>query len=389
MKRLLLLLFLPKLLLAQNLVVNPGFEDLNIKYIMKYCAHTNSPQAFDHDVIGWTTLSKRTVDLILQKNTDSWCIFPKSKTGNASVGIITYLPGYDIGSSIDYHEYLQGTLNEPMQIGQTYKIEFWLQHSDVVAVSHMKKIYGNDVEVLSLAANNIGFYFIEEKLDPKQYVNRLNIKTPHFNVEEVIATANGEWHLISGNFIADKPYHYFIIGNFFTDKMTKTNKNKEVSQIREVSPQEEIIPVKKRIKRIAYYCIDDVNIQKYDPDKIKPIIEIETDKPYTFQNVYFETGESELLPGAEEELAALADFIQSKPAQRFEIGGHTDDVGEAADNQLLSERRARTVYEFLLQLGVNEAQLTYKGYGESLPIADNRIPEGRQQNRRVECKLIV
>lgn len=386
MKKLLLLLFLPKLLLAQNLVVNPGFEELNTKYIVKYCAHTNSPQAFDHDVIGWTTLSRRTADLILQKNTGSSCIFPKPKTGNAMVGIITYLPRYDIGSSVDYHEYLQGTLTEPMQIGETYKIEFWLQHSDVVAMSHMKKIYGNDVEVLSLATNNIGFYFIEEKLDPKQYVGRLNIEKPHFNVEQVISTTNGEWHLISGDFIADKPYRNFIIGNFFTDKATKTNKPEEVSQIREVSPQEEIIPVKKRTKRVAYYCIDDVVIQKYDSEKL--VIEVETHKPYTFQNVYFATGESELLPGAEEELAALADFIQSKPDQRFEIGGYTDNVGDALANQILSEQRARTVYDFLIALGIDDKQLIYKGYGESSPVADNATPEGRQQNRRVACKRI-
>lgn len=385
MKRLLLLLFLPKLLLAQNLVVNPGFEDLGENYKFEPCRFTNSVEKLDEALPGWTTISRRTPDVVLHDGSAD-CMFPKPQGGRVCAGFINYFPAFDSGYDFDYHEYLQGTLTEPLRPGVTYEISFWLLQSDSVAVKHIWSLRRRRSPVLALASNNIGIYFLERSHLSTSYPKLSDFK-PHFNIEEIVASPDGKWRKYTGTFTADKYYRAFLIGNFFTDEQTKINKPAEAAEVpAKAMKNGKFLP--DRTKRIAYYCIDDVNIQKYDPDKIKPIIAIETDKPYTFQNVYFETGESELLPGAEEELAALADFIQSKPAQRFEIGGHTDDVGEAADNQLLSEQRARTVYEFLLQLGVNEAQLTYKGYGESLPIADNRTPEGRQQNRRVACTRI-
>ena len=64
------------------------------------------------------------------------------------------------------------------------------------------------------------------------------------------------------------------------------------------------------------------------------------------------------------------------------MGGHTDAVGSDQDNQLLSERRAKAVYDYLILRGVDAERLTYRGYGESRPVADNDTPEGRAKNRR-------
>ena len=64
------------------------------------------------------------------------------------------------------------------------------------------------------------------------------------------------------------------------------------------------------------------------------------------------------------------------------MGGHTDNVGKDEDNLILSERRAKAVYDYLILRGVDPARLTYRGYGESQPIAPNDTPEGRAQNRR-------
>ena len=74
---------------------------------------------------------------------------------------------------------------------------------------------------------------------------------------------------------------------------------------------------------------------------------------------------------------------------RIELGGHTDNVGSEASNQKLSEQRAKAVYDYLVQHGVPAERLTYKGYGQSQPVADNSTPEGRRQNRRTVFTIIA
>jgi outer membrane protein OmpA-like peptidoglycan-associated protein len=104
--------------------------------------------------------------------------------------------------------------------------------------------------------------------------------------------------------------------------------------------------------------------------------------------VNFRTGEWGLLPPALPELDGLAAFLKENPKVKVEIGGHTDDVGNDDDNQLLSQNRAESVANYLISKGIAPERLTYKGYGESQPIAPNTSAAGRLQNRRVECKVL-
>ena len=87
-------------------------------------------------------------------------------------------------------------------------------------------------------------------------------------------------------------------------------------------------------------------------------------------------------------LRFAAATLNQYPELHIEVAGHSDDVGDAAANAGLSERRARTVRHFLIEYGVAEERLTFKGYGESQPIADNSTAEGRATNRRVELRLV-
>ena len=105
--------------------------------------------------------------------------------------------------------------------------------------------------------------------------------------------------------------------------------------------------------------------------------------------VNFETGFDMLLPGTEYLLETAAATLKKYPEMHIEVAGHSDDVGNAAANAGLSERRARTVRHFLIQYGVEEERLTFKGYGEAEPIADNSTAEGRATNRRVELRLVT
>ena len=100
------------------------------------------------------------------------------------------------------------------------------------------------------------------------------------------------------------------------------------------------------------------------------------------RNIHFETGSARLYETSLAELDRLAEVLQRHPKLRLEVGGHTDAVGSDADNQLLSERRAKAVYDYLVERGVEAGRLAWRGYGESRPVATNDTPEGRALNRR-------
>ena len=87
-------------------------------------------------------------------------------------------------------------------------------------------------------------------------------------------------------------------------------------------------------------------------------------------------------------LDKVAEWLKDNPDLNVEIAGHTDDRGSDAYNQKLSENRAKAVYDYLTSHGISKSRLSYKGYGESQPIATNETDEGRQKNRRVELHIL-
>jgi outer membrane protein OmpA-like peptidoglycan-associated protein len=103
--------------------------------------------------------------------------------------------------------------------------------------------------------------------------------------------------------------------------------------------------------------------------------------------VLFETGSADLRPGAHDRLRAIAAALEHQPDRQIIIEGHTDARGNDASNERLSRARAEAVERFLLDNGVPSARIRAFGRGESEPIADNRSPEGRAENRRVEIEI--
>ncbi len=83
-------------------------------------------------------------------------------------------------------------------------------------------------------------------------------------------------------------------------------------------------------------------------------------------------------------LDVVAQSILAGPAATIEIGGHTDSEGTEVNNQRLSLQRAQAVRTYLIGKGVAAPRLVAKGFGSTVPIADNATPEGRAQNRRIE-----
>jgi len=104
----------------------------------------------------------------------------------------------------------------------------------------------------------------------------------------------------------------------------------------------------------------------------------------SMSDVLFDTGKYSLKPGAREKLAKVAGILLAYPGLNIEVGGYTDNVGRDAMNQTLSENRATSVRDYLVQQGVATNSVSSKGFGNSLPVASNNNSAGRQQNRRVE-----
>ena len=104
----------------------------------------------------------------------------------------------------------------------------------------------------------------------------------------------------------------------------------------------------------------------------------------SMSDVLFDTGKFSLKPGAREKLAKVAGILLAYPGLNIEVGGYTDNVGGDAMNQTLSENRAGSVRDYLVQEGVSTNSVSAKGFGNTLPVATNDNSAGRQQNRRVE-----
>ena len=107
-------------------------------------------------------------------------------------------------------------------------------------------------------------------------------------------------------------------------------------------------------------------------------------KPVVLKNVFFQTGSAALRSESASELNRLATLLQESPQLRIQINGHTDNVGDDAANMVLSEQRAKTVFEYMIQKGVAGERLRYRGFGETQPVAENDTESGRSLNRRTE-----
>lgn len=107
-----------------------------------------------------------------------------------------------------------------------------------------------------------------------------------------------------------------------------------------------------------------------------------------FSNLEFQSGKSIIKPTSLDELAALAQLLKSKPKGKLLISGHTDNVGKPASNLLLSKNRSIAVKNYLIKKGVAASKLVTEWFGDAQPIGDNTTLEGRQQNRRVEMKIL-
>ena len=152
------------------------------------------------------------------------------------------------------------------------------------------------------------------------------------------------------------------------------------------------------------YTFFSKNFNMTNPDGLEaihmdvPMVPITSDKPVLLENVFFDLAKANLRPESFVELDKLVEFLQKNPSVRIEIGGHTDTRGDDKENLTLSTNRAKAVYDFLISKGISAERLSFKGYGESMPVitddaiakmlTENQKETAHQSNRRTEYKIL-
>jgi outer membrane protein OmpA-like peptidoglycan-associated protein len=119
--------------------------------------------------------------------------------------------------------------------------------------------------------------------------------------------------------------------------------------------------------------------------KLQPI---EVGEAVVLKNIFFETASFNLKEESKIELTTLIQFLNYNPGVKVEIGGHTDNVGDKQYNVTLSQNRAQSVYNYLIEHAVDKSRLSFKGYGDSKPIAANDTDANKALNRRTEFRIV-
>jgi outer membrane protein OmpA-like peptidoglycan-associated protein len=113
--------------------------------------------------------------------------------------------------------------------------------------------------------------------------------------------------------------------------------------------------------------------------EMKPI---EVNQSYKINDIRFATNDFTLNTESMAIIDQLTEFLKENPNVSIQIQGHTDNVGSDVSNLKLSESRAEAVYKYLVEQGIKDSRLTYKGFGKTMPVATNDTEEGRARNRR-------
>jgi len=249
---------------------------------------------------------------------------------------------------------------------------------------------------------NIGYPINSEDDDLSLFVS-LDGKTAYF-ASNKISKANG-WDIYSFNLPeAAKPQEVVLIkGELNTEDVAsleddaielrnlKTNERQTISvdrqtgsyaRVVETQPGEDLI-VSIRQKGLAFnssYIKADQQLSVVNPN-IKAQ-ELEVGKEYELNDINFESNSYQLDAVSRSVINEFINYLKDNPELQADIQGHTDNIGDPADNLRLSENRARTVYNFVVENGISKKRLSYHGYGETRPRETNSTEEGRAENRR-------
>ncbi len=334
---------------AQNLVLNPGFEE----HGEIYGNGAGSDNMRGNHVKNWFSPTAGSPDYFVRANPYLVNQYgpPQSYSGLAMAGIAVY------GGRKEYREYVIGEFSAPLEEGVTYNFSMALALA----------AYSGQI------ITSFGVCLTHDRILSTDMATALKF-IPQLVIDSTDQESmNGKWMVFNATYIARGGEKFITIGNFAADKKTKSKKVNGDNG----APY-------------AYYYLDDISLSPEKDDTlvaemivpeipVDTIFKIAAGKTLVIDNVYFETDRSiikkESFPILDEIIAALAE----SPELNVEIAGHTDADGTVSHNQTLSEARAEAVARYFIENGITKGRITSKGYGSSRPISADK-----NKNRRVE-----
>jgi outer membrane protein OmpA-like peptidoglycan-associated protein len=351
---------------AQNLVLNPGFEQSiagngNIS-TLELCLDWANPTAASPDYFNTQTEN----DLPGGLHPKYWWGTQNPAGGKAYSGFIAYRLHNDKKSC----EYLEARFTEPLIKDEFYTIGFYLSLA----------------ECSSISLKTLGAYLSRDSVYMKT-IFMLKYK-PQVNFT-ITANDTANWVKITAQYKAAGGEKFMVLGCFDPEGRISFNKEKPAKYIRGARDE-------------AYYFMDDVSVSP-----VKKGMHSETRKDTVFattaggpitdetmplapgasivlENLFFESGQSVILETSFPELERLCRWLNLHPDRNIMINGYTDHTGSAQKNQGLSQERAKAVFDYLVNKNIDSTRLKWKGFGAENPRATNETGAGRQKNRRVE-----
>ncbi len=360
----------------QNMVRNPSFEqykkvpvDLgNIQTIAYSSSATDATPDYFHRRAGGEN-----VDIPLNKMGDA-----NSRSGHAYVGIYTYASRY---LKRNFREYIQSELKQPMIAGHTYCVK---------AFVYLSQSSNRSIGAFTMTASKI-------KIEQNHEMNISPHRFMYMQQEDKSPLDLREWTEISCKYKAIGGERHIVLGNFDDDR--KTVVSGAIVNEKFKNPHVDF----------AYYFVDDVCVTDLNSNfscdcgsfdlvrtrgEERIVVDMKVQKKeykdgqiVIMDDLEFEKGKSTMINGSQSAIYDLIGTLRMNPDYSVEISGHTDDRGDPQKNQVLSKKRAEAVYKFLLSSGIDSERLSFRGYGQSRPIALNKSSDGREKNERIQVMI--
>jgi OmpA-OmpF porin, OOP family len=363
---------------SENLVINGSFH----RYYRCPQSFNQYNRSINTFLQGWFSVNRSTPDFFhrCSKNTDvgvpanfAGQIEPLS--GDGYIGLILRVDPRTYQYTATYSEHITGILERPLKKNQMYCFS-------------MSYAYAQNS---GMKTNSIGVYFSEHKPIFDDIADTYDFQPQLILHPDTMLTHDSNWNKLMGQYVSKGNERYITIGNYqpLSASLTETN-----------TPQND-----NDTRFFAYYFIDDVWLSEntipcetqqlnmvtptllstdVDTKQTEEVLHFRVGSSHILRNVFFDFEKSILTPESYTELNKVVAFLTMQPDLHIKITGHTDAIGVDTYNMILSESRAKAVFEYFYESGISLQRMSYEGAGSSNPIADNSTDYGRQLNRRVE-----
>lgn len=344
---------------GQNLVFNPSFE------LCEKCPEKLGN--LSEDVQYWSTPTAGSTDYFNACSVEMGT--PKNFNGAQTADFGDGYAGLYYYAPDDYREYLQVELRHTLKKGEKYQLSFYVslaERSDF-AIKEFGVLFAKDA-IQMKTSKNLSKNKLYQQKDNQYHSMEVGYSTFYSDTDD--------WILVHTEFEAKGFERFILLGNFKNNRRTR------------------LVKMKKQAKQGAYYYLDMIALSAKETisnaDVTVTELSSKHDSAYqvgelqAFENVLFVTNEFKLSKEATTELDDLFAYLLKAPHLSVTIIGHTDIIGSSNYNRNLSAKRARSVAQYLMELGLPEEQISWQGAGASRPIAANNTEVGRKQNRRVE-----